>query len=324
NIGCVLYQLIILKANQRIAMMNKTLTTICLLLYASSMFAQNLKPFELTDTWLAGVDKIAPASTTISVKKKKNILIFSLHTGFDHWTIPHTEAVVKLIAEKSGAFKVETSKDISIFEKDNLKNYDAVVLNNNCSISDERNIFWDVLKKDSTLTEQVARMKAKQLEDNLLSYVDRGGGLVVLHGAITMENKSDNFSQMVGGSFDYHPKQQSIAVKLVDPKHPMVQAFGGEGFEHVDEAYIFNNAYSQYNFHPLLYMEADKISGLKEPIGDNIKYISWIKRYGKGHVFYSSPSHNAQAFENPKLLRFFLDGIQYAVGDLKCDDSPMK
>ena len=304
--------------------MNKTLTTFCLLLCAASMFAQDLKPFELTDAWLASVDEIAPSSTTVSVRKKKTLLIFSLHTGFEHWTIPHTEAVMKLIAEKSGAFKVVTSKDISVFEKDNLKNYDAVVLNNNCSISDERNIFWDVLKTDSTLTEQVARMKAKQLEDNLLSYVDRGGGLVVLHGAITMENKSDNFSQMVGGSFDYHPKQQNIAVKLVDPKHPMVQAFGGEGFEHIDEAYIFNNAYSQLNFHPLLYMEADKISGLKEPIGDNIKYISWIKRYGKGHVFYSSPSHNAQAFEDPKLLRFFLDGIQYAVGDLKCDDSPMK
>ncbi|WP_416864325.1 MAG: ThuA domain-containing protein [Imperialibacter sp.] len=305
-------------------MMNKTLPTFCLLLCAASMFAQDLKPFELTDAWLAGVDEIAPSSTTVSVRKKKTLLIFSLHTGFEHWTIPHTEAVMKLIAEKSGAFKVVTSKDISVFEKDNLKNYDAVVLNNNCSISDERNIFWDVLKTDSTLTEQVARMKAKQLEDNLLSYVDRGGGLVVLHGAITMENKSDNFSQMVGGSFDYHPKQQNIAVKLVDPKHPMVQAFEGEGFEHIDEAYIFNNAYSQLNFHPLLYMEADKISGLKEPIGDNIKYISWIKRYGKGHVFYSSPSHNAQAFGNPKLLRFFLDGMQYAVGDLKCDDSPMK
>jgi uncharacterized protein len=305
-------------------MMNKTLTTFCLLLGATAMFAQDLKPFELTDAWLAEVGEIAPASPTVSVKKKKNILIFSLHTGFEHWTIPHTEAVVKLIAEKSGAFKVVTSKDISVFEKDNLKNYDAIVLNNNCSISDERNIFWDVLKKDSTLTEQVARMKAKQLEDNLLSYVDRGGGLVVLHGAITMENKSDNFSQMVGGSFDYHPKQQNIAVKLVDPKHPMVQAFEGEGFEHVDEAYIFNNAYSRYNFRPLLYMEADKISGLKEPIGDNVKYISWIKRYGKGHVFYSSPSHNAQAFENPKLLRFLLDGMQYAVGDLKCDDSPVK
>ena len=120
------------------------------------MFAQDLKPFELTDAWLTGVDEIAPSSTTVSVRKKKTLLIFSLHTGFEHWTIPHTEAVMKLIAEKSGAFKVVTSKDISVFEKDNLKNYDAVVLNNNCSIGDERNIFWDVLKTDSTLTEQVA------------------------------------------------------------------------------------------------------------------------------------------------------------------------
>jgi hypothetical protein len=38
---------------------------------------------------------------------------------------------------------------------------------------------------------------------------------------------------------------------------------------------------------------------------------------------YASPSHNAQSFENPQLLQFFLDGMQYVVGDVKCDDSPL-
>ena len=51
------------------------------------------------------------------------------------------------------------------------------------------------------------------------------------------------------------------------------------------------------------------------------RYISWIKPYGEGRVFYCSPSHNAQSFENPKLLQFMLNGIQYALGDLECDDS---
>ena len=51
------------------------------------------------------------------------------------------------------------------------------------------------------------------------------------------------------------------------------------------------------------------------------RYISWIKPHGEGRVFYCSPSHNAQSFENPQLLQFMLNGIQYALGDLKCDDS---
>jgi type 1 glutamine amidotransferase len=109
----------------------------------------------------------------------------------------------------------------------------------------------------------------------------------------------------------------------MDKNHPLLQAFNGEGFKHVDEPYMFNNAYFDYNFRPLLYMEADKLEGKKEEVKDNIKYISWIKKYGKGRVFYSSPSHNAQSFENPSLLQFFLDGLQYASGDLKCNDSPL-
>ena len=146
---------------------------------------------------------------------------------------------------------------------------------------------------------------------------------MVLHGAIVMQNKSTNFGEMLGGSFDYHPKQQKINVKLVDTQHPLVKAFEGEGFEHIDEPYFFNNAYFNYNFRPLLYMETSTLEGMKTMPSDKIKYISWIKSFGKGRVFFSSPSHNAQSYENPKILAFLLDGLQYVTGDLECDDKPM-
>ena len=61
----------------------------------------------------------------------------------------------------------------------------------------------------------------------------------------------------------------------------------------------------------------------KKVVAD-IRYTAWIKKYGKGRVFYCSPSHNAQSFEKPELLQFLLDGIQYTLGDLKCDDTPKK
>lgn len=285
--------------------------------------AQSLPEFELSAEWLAKIAEIAPAQPRVPTDGKKHVLIFSLHTGFKHWTIPHTEAVMKLLAERSGAYTVSVSKDIHEFEKKNLKKYDAVILNNNCSVGDRRDLFWDQLKEEPGLNDAQRLKKAKQLEDNLIRYVSKGHGLMVLHGSIVMQNKSENYGKMVGGSFDYHPVQQMIQVKLVDPNHPLVAAFDGQGFEHVDEPYLFNNAYFDYNFRPLLYMEADKLTGLKTKVADNIKYISWIKKHGKGRVFYSSPSHNAQSMTNPKLLQFFLDGLQYVMGDLKCDDTPM-
>ena len=46
-----------------------------------------------------------------------------------------------------------------------------------------------------------------------------------------------------------------------------------------------------------------------------------IKPYGEGRVFYCSPSHFPESYESATLLQFLLDGVQYAAGDLKCDDS---
>jgi type 1 glutamine amidotransferase len=161
---------------------------------------------------------------------------------------------------------------------------------------------------------------------NLLKYVKRGGGLMVVHGAIVMQNNSIPFSEMVGGSFDYHPPQQEVVLELAEPNHPMLKAFAGKPFVHIDEPYLFNKAYAKKNFRPLLYMETSKLTKNKKhkDFDENIKYVSWIKKHGKGRVFYVSPSHNAQSFEDSRLLKYYLDGVQYVLGDLKCDDSPAK
>src|SRR5690606_19078357 len=219
--------------------------------------------------------------------------------------------------------EITIARDIDSFEKKNLKQYDAVILNNSNPAGPKRDLFWDLLKKNSNLNDHRIAELSRQYEKTLMDYVSKGGGLMILHGGITVQNNSKEFSKMVGGSFDYHPKQQEMHLKEVNPDHPMVQAFKGKGVTHVDEPYFFNNAYSDYNFRPLLYIEADKLEGLKKEVSDNTIYVSWIKRYGKGRVFYTSPSHNAQSMDNPELLQFFLDGMQYVVGDLKCDDSPI-
>jgi type 1 glutamine amidotransferase len=259
----------------------------------------------------------------LAPNKKINLLIFSLHTGYNHWTIPHTEEAIKIIAQKTGDFNVEVSKDVSVFEKKNLSKYDVIVLNNNCSDRERRDMFWDVIKENKFLEEEQVFDKSKKLEKNLLKHIKRGNGLVVLHGGIVMQNNSLDFSEMVGGSFDFHPLQQEISVKLFDPGHPLLKSFGGQGFTHYDEPYFFKNAYFNYNFRPLLYMNLDQIKMTRDRPKDNIKFISWIKRYGRGRVFYSSPSHNAQSMDNPKLVNFFLNGLYYAAGELSCDDSPI-
>jgi type 1 glutamine amidotransferase len=50
--------------------------------------------------------------------------------------------------------------------------------------------------------------------------------------------------------------------------------------------------------------------------------MSWVRNYGRGRVFYSSFGHNKHVFWNPKILKHFLDGIQFALGDLDASTTP--
>lgn len=292
----------------------KIINTLLLALLAipASTLAEECPPFEATPEWLAKIESLAPEKPLVAPKQKRTALVFSRMTGFKHWCTPHTAAVVKILGEKSGAFDVVLSDDISHFEPENIGKFDLIILNNTCSDRSKRNLFYDVLQDMD---------KAQALEDSLISYIASGHGLVGLHGAIVFLNNSDAFSSVFGGSFERHPRQQTVIGKLVDPDHPILTAFQGKPLVHFDEPYFFNRAYTSYNFRPLLEMELT--SSDADPQGPK-RYISWIKKHGEGHVFYCSPSHNAQSFEQPELLQFMLNGIQYAAGDLDCVDTPIR
>ena len=50
--------------------------------------------------------------------------------------------------------------------------------------------------------------------------------------------------------------------------------------------------------------------------------VAWIKHFGAGRVFYCSLGHAENVFQDPGVVRFYLEGIQFALGDLKADARP--
>ena len=311
-----------------------SLTLMVAMVASIPALGQSLKAFDCSTDWKAKIRDAAPAKAPSKPTAGRKVLVFSLTTGFKHWCIPHTEAVVKLLGEKSRAYEAVGTTDIESFRAENLAKYDAVVLNNVCPDRKDRDVFRDVLinkidqygakYKKLPLAEREAL--AKQLYRNLVNYVADGGGLVALHGGIACFLYNDEFSDVLGGSFSFHPAQQDVTLTPVDPNHPLLLPFGGEPFVHRDEPYVFTRAYEKFNFHPLLEMDTSKLKPHKklEEIQSMPRYVSWVKRHGKGRVFYCSPSHNAQSHERPELLAYILGGIQYALGDLECADAPIK
>ena len=296
-----------------------------------AVLGQGAPVIEFSEEWVEKIREAAPDGAPVKSDEERKVLIFSLNTGFVHWCIPHTKAVVRILGDKTGAYTSVESEDIKEFLPENISKYDAIVLNNNCPDGKDRDMFRDVLinkmkvhgKEYASMPKAEREALATKLYRSLVSYVENGGGLVLLHGGITNFAKSDEFSALVGGSFDFHPPQQEITLYPVSEGHPMLEPFGGEPFVYFDEPYIMNRAYANLDFHPLLEMKLDELKPnpkLKQ-LEDLPRYMAWIRAHKKGRVFFCSPSHNAQTFEEPEMLGFILNGMQYATGDLECDDA---
>jgi type 1 glutamine amidotransferase len=150
------------------------------------------------------------------------------------------------------------------------------------------------------------------------------------------------FNTMIGGFFKFHWNDgQDIAVKVDDPNSPLTKMFKGNPHltkEHqgvqlppmviVDETYTFGReTYSRKNLRVLTSIDYAKMTEedkKKEqyPRADGDYGLSWIRREGKGRVFYEAHGHNEKVYAITPILEHVLAGMQYALGDLQADDSP--
>ena len=67
--------------------------------------------------------------------------------------------------------------------------------------------------------------------------------------------------------------------------------------------------------------DADKAKEA-DPRTDHDYALSWIRREGNGRLFYMAHGHHERNYAVKPLLEHLLAGMQYALGDLKADDSP--
>jgi type 1 glutamine amidotransferase len=138
------------------------------------------------------------------------------------------------------------------------------------------------------------------------------------------------FNKMIGGFFKFHWNDgQPIHYKIDDPNNPINKPFKGlNDYVVVDETYTMGrDTYSRQNLRVLTSIDYGKMSAedkAKEtnPRGDGDYALSWIRREGKGRVFYEAHGHNEKIYAMKPLLEHVLYGMQYVLGDLQADDSP--
>ncbi|MHC4621420.1 MAG: ThuA domain-containing protein [Planctomycetota bacterium] len=275
------------------------IVTCCLSMLANVALA--ISPEELQK-----MENAVPAKATVQPQQPRKLLVFNLCNGYKHSSIPYWDKAIELMGQKTGAYVAVVSNDMSMFRPENLNQFDAVCLNNTTKLD-----FSD-----------------PELREGLMNFVKGGKGLIGIHAA------SDNFydwpkaAEMIGAQFSGHPwgAGGTWAIKIDDPQHPLTAAFGGKGFKIKDELYRTKPPlYSRSKQRVLLSLDMtdDATRNVKGfELTDADTGISWVKSYGRGCVFYSCLGHNHDVVWTPAVLRHYLDGIQFALGDLPADTTP--
>lgn len=279
------------------------------------------------DDYVAMLDSI-PHKAPAAPKKPRKLLVLAHAAGFYHSSIPLAAETVKAMGEATGAYTATITYDAADINPANLAGYDGIFL-------------------DSTTLEFLGDPKDPATEARksaLMAFVRSGHGIAGIHAAgdtyhtVPPRNSDEKphgtwpeFNQMIGGFFKFHwLYPQPVWVKIDDPKSPLTAMFHGQEFEVHDEIYTFlQESFSRKNVHVLTSVDYAKMSpedkaketaATKRTDGDYA--LSWIRREGKGRMFYEALGHSEHVYAMTPVMLHVLAGIQYTLGDLQANDAP--
>ncbi|MBL7222650.1 MAG: ThuA domain-containing protein [Candidatus Brocadiae bacterium] len=273
------------------------------------------------------IEDAAPAKPRVAPRQPRKVLLWVTpehlmpkdpHKGYN---IPYAVHAMKALGEKSGAFTPVVSQDVNAYLPENLRQFDAVVF---CNASGH----WITPSDEAIKTLGKHGDKAaveKLLRQSLLDWVKGGHGVMAFHFAMGANRHWPEFRGMLGASYWGHPWNEEVAIDVEEPDHPLLAAFGRrKSFRLADEIFQFTDPWSRDKLRVLLSIDTRATNlGVKWIHREDYDFgLAWVRAYGEGRVFYTALGHRTEIFWNPTVLQFYLDGIQFAAGDLEAPTAP--
>ena len=302
--------------------------TVGSILVCSAAAAQAAAPKESETTYVVSpqtiraIEKAAPEAPLVQAERPRKLLVYG--------RVPtHPESVaccfkaMEILGKKTGAFEATCSGDPAVFLPERLQQFDAVVMNNTHERTPllPRNL-------DELSPEEQAQAKAREtlLKKSLPEFLASGKGIIGIHGATAGNVQWPEFVELFGAQYAGHFAGEAW-IQPVGPAHPLTAFLKGESFQVRDEIYMFRKALGKEPFtadgvRVLLQLDLDKTPDPGKR-ADKTYALSWIRTCGKGRVFYCALGHQANVYTNPCVLQHYLAGIQWAMGDMKADASPL-
>jgi type 1 glutamine amidotransferase len=257
----------------------------------------------------------------------KKILFFSKSAGFEHAVIKETggkpsyvEGVLRGLEEKH-ALRFTFTKDGRVFTPEYLAQFDAFFFYTSGDLTQ--------VGTDGHPAMTVAGKEA------LLQAVAAGKGFIGTHAATDTflspgneglnaparnqpdGDRTDPYLRMLGGEFINHNAQQRTHLIVADPAFPGLAAVPVD-FGPYEEWYSLKDFPA--DLHVLLVQDTRRMQG---PVYQRPPYPeTWVRRQGRGRVFYTSMGHREDIWVNPVFQAVLLGGIDWALGRVDADITP--
>jgi len=137
-----------------------------------------------------------------------------------------------------------------------------------------------------------------EIENIIEDYVNNGGGLFILHSALSEQSETGIFRKIVKGHFIHHPnEQQKILLERVCNVHPVLD--GIEDFSLIDEQYFVD--VDKNDTDVLMYASSEA----------GTSAAAWSHFYGNGKVFALTLGHTEAVLKDRMVQKLFRNGIFY-------------
>lgn len=163
---------------------------------------------------------------------------------------------------------------------------------------------------DALVLYDMAQSITEEQKKNLLDFLEKGGGIVVLHHALASFQSWPEYSKLIGGKYFLKPEADHpasafqhdvwIDVKVADPQHPVTR--GIAPFQ------IYDEVYQGYWVSP----DAKVLLTTNHPNSE--KGIAWISPHPKARIVCIQLGHGEQAHSNPNYQRLVAQAVRWAAG----------
>lgn len=220
--------------------------------------------------------------------------------GFIHDNIASSVAGLQQLGEKH-RFKVDVSDNPDVFTEGNLKQYTLLIFTNTNN---------DVFDTD---TQRLAFRR----------YIQAGGGFVGIHSVMGTERNWKWFKQLIGGTFAWHPKNQTYTVQIIKD-HPSIVGLP-KAWERKDECYFTKewypgiNVVMAHNLTTLDTTDSTQAQRIKEHTGSfgELYPAVWHQQFDGGNMWLTTLGHDKENYQDPLFMHHILQGIAHVASQTK-------